>query len=230
MIFIYVITAKTADPTLKGNYCNCCYVFKVIPNTYRGYVVSMHHLHIYLSPSFSNVSKLKCARVEISQKITFFGLGILFDITIVCIFQVRNIAMITLPFILFWSIGVIFEIQLDYLVKLGLLVLVYVYSNVMNEFVFDERLFNVLPLSIYFANKLYFYVTWIYYVMPYLHSLTSVFFLSFSGLLWYNFLKAWKGDPGLIKTTEDQRFRAIIELAERSTDKNPFDMKVFCCT
>ena len=55
-------------------------------------------------------------------------------------------------------------------------------------------------------------------------------FLVLSTCLWYNFLKAWKGDPGIIKVTEDQRYRQIIELAERSTDKNPFDVKVFCCT
>ena len=55
-------------------------------------------------------------------------------------------------------------------------------------------------------------------------------FLVLSTCLWYNFLKAWKGDPGIIKVTEDQRYRQIIELAERSTDKNPFDAKVFCCT
>ena len=139
-------------------------------------------------------------------------------------------AMVSLPFILFWAVGVILQIQVDYLIKLGLFALVYIYSNLMHEFVFDDRLFNVLPLSIYFCNKFFFYITWMFFVTPYVHSLTTVVFLAFSACLWYNFLKAWKGDPGIIKTTEDQRFRAIIELAERSTDKNPFDMKVFCCT
>ena len=138
--------------------------------------------------------------------------------------------MASLPFILFWSIGMIFQMQADYLIKLGLFAIVYVYSNLMNEFVFDDRLFNVLPLSIYFANKFFFYITWITYVMPQVHSLTTILFLCFSGCLWYNFLKAWKGDPGIIKTNEEQRFRAIVELAERSKEKNPFDMKVFCCT
>ena len=135
-----------------------------------------------------------------------------------------------MPFILFWAVGMIFQVQLDYLVKLGIFVLVYIYTNLMSEFVFDERLFNIMPLSIYFANKFYFYITWLYFVTPYVHSMTTVFFLTMSMLLWYNFMKAWKGDPGLIKQTEDQRYRAIIELAERSNDKNPFDPKLFCTT
>ena len=138
--------------------------------------------------------------------------------------------MLSMPFILFWSIGMIFNLQLDYLVKLGLFVLVYIYANLMSEFVFDERLFNILPLSIYFANKFYFYLTWLYFVYSYVHTMTTVLFLVFSTCLWYNFMKAWKGDPGLIKQTEDQRYRAIIELAERSNEKNPFDPKLFCTT
>lgn len=144
--------------------------------------------------------------------------------------KVKNIAMVSLPFVLFWSVGMIFQLETDYLVKLFLFVLVYIYSNLMHEFVFDERLFTVLPLSIYFANKFFFYATWLFYIMPIVHSAATIAFLVLSTCLWYNFLKAWKGDPGIIKATEDQRFRQIIELAERSTDKNPFDMKVFCCT
>ena len=138
--------------------------------------------------------------------------------------------MISLPFVLFWSMGMILQVQLDYLVKLGLFALVYIYSNLMSEFVFDERLFEILPLSIYFANKFFFYITWLGFVMPHVHSMVTVLFLGFSLGLWYNFFKTWKGDPGLIKVTEDQRFRAIVELAERSTEKNPFDQKVFCVT
>ena len=43
--------------------------------------------------------------------------------------------------------------ELPYLAKFGLFALVYIYSSLMREFVFDERVFNVLPLSIYFAMK-----------------------------------------------------------------------------
>ena len=144
--------------------------------------------------------------------------------------QVKNVCMVSMPFILFWSVGMIFQYQVDYLIKLGLFVLVYLYANLMSEFVFDDRLFNILPLSIYFSTKFYFYLTWLYFVLPHVNSMTTMLFLFLSSVLWYNFMKAWKGDPGLIKQTEDQRYRAIIELAERSNEKNPFDPKIFCTT
>ena len=144
--------------------------------------------------------------------------------------KIKRICMISLPFVLFWSMGMIFQMQVDYLVKFGLFALVYIYSNLMNEFVFDERLFEIMPLSIYSANKFFFYLTWLGFVMPHVDVLVTVLFLTLSVSLWYNFFKTWKGDPGLIKVTEDQRFRAIVELAERSNDKNPFDQRVFCVT
>ena len=50
--------------------------------------------------------------------------------------------MVSLPFILFWSVGMILQIQVDYLIKLGLFVVIYVYTNVVSEFVFDDRLFR----------------------------------------------------------------------------------------
>ena len=80
------------------------------------------------------------------------------------------------------------------------------------------------------ANKFFFYVTWLGFVMPHVDVLVTVLFLTLSVCLWYNFFKTWKGDPGCIKVTEDQRFRAIVELAERSNDKNPFDQRIFCVT
>ena len=89
---------------------------------------------------------------------------------------------------------------------------------------------EIMPLSIYSANKFFFYLTWLGFVMPHVDVLVTVLFLTLSVSLWYNFFKTWKGDPGLIKVTEDQRFRAIVELAERSNDKNPFDQRVFCVT
>ena len=58
------------------------------------------------------------------------------------LFQVKNVFMVSLPFILFWSVGMILQIQVDYLIKLGLFVVIYVYTNVVSEFVFDDRLFR----------------------------------------------------------------------------------------
>jgi hypothetical protein len=34
----------------------------------------------------------------------------------------------------------------------------------MNEFVFDERLFSIMPMAIYFSTVFWFYVNWFLFV------------------------------------------------------------------
>jgi hypothetical protein len=48
--------------------------------------------------------------------------------------------------------------------QLGLFVVLYIYSNLMNEFVFDERLFSIMPMAIYFSTVFWFYVNWFLFV------------------------------------------------------------------
>ena len=50
------------------------------------------------------------------------------------------------------------------LLQLGLFVALYIYTNLMSEFVFDERLFNVMPMAIYFSTVFWFYVNWFFFV------------------------------------------------------------------
>ena len=38
-------------------------------------------------------------------------------------------------------------------------------------------------------------------------------------MLWYNFLKAWKGDPGIVVATADVQMRTIVQLAEKGAEK-----------
>ena len=38
-------------------------------------------------------------------------------------------------------------------------------------------------------------------------------------MLWYNFLKAWKGDPGIVVATADVQMRTIVKLAEKGAEK-----------
>lgn len=40
-----------------------------------------------------------------------------------------------------------------------------------------------------------------------------------SGVLWYNFLKAWRGDPGIVVATPDIQMRTIVQLAEKGAEK-----------
>ena len=40
-----------------------------------------------------------------------------------------------------------------------------------------------------------------------------------SGVLWFNFLKAWRGDPGIVAANPDIQMRTIVQLAEKGADK-----------
>ena len=72
---------------------------------------------------------------------------------------------------------------------------------------------------IYHLTHRWFYITWIVYVIPFVSGLTTVTFLGISGILWYNFLKAWKGDPGIVNATPDVQMKTIIQLAEKGAEK-----------
>ena len=61
--------------------------------------------------------------------------------------------MVSTPIVLYWACGMIFHIELSYLAKMGLFALVYIYASLMREFVFDDRVFTIIPLSVYFAVK-----------------------------------------------------------------------------
>jgi palmitoyltransferase ZDHHC13/17 len=61
--------------------------------------------------------------------------------------------MVSTPFIVFYVIGIILQSGWDYLLKLGAFITLYVAMYLMNHFVFDERLFHILPMSIYLATK-----------------------------------------------------------------------------
>lgn len=45
------------------------------------------------------------------------------------------------------------------------------------------------------------------YVSPVVSGWTTIMFFACSGLLWVCFLKSWRGDPGVITPTQEQRFR-----------------------
>lgn len=54
------------------------------------------------------------------------------------------------------------------------------------------------------------YVTWLVKIAPVVDFLESLLFLSCSLLLWHFFLKSWRGDPGIVANTQDQKFRVCI--------------------
>lgn len=80
-------------------------------------------------------------------------------------------------------------------------------AHTLGKAMFDDHLISLLPLSVYLATKAWFYITWFAYIAPTVSAVTTILFLASSGLLWYCFISAWKGDPGVIRPTQEQRFR-----------------------
>lgn len=121
--------------------------------------------------------------------------------------RVRWYTMVATPFLTFYIAGLIFSSELLYLIKFVLLGCLYAAAHTVGKAMFDDYLMTLLPLSVYMATKLWFYVTWLGYIAPTVSTLTTALFLASSGLLWYCFLSAWRGDPGVIQPTQEQRFR-----------------------
>ncbi|WAR03499.1 ZDH17-like protein [Mya arenaria] len=80
-------------------------------------------------------------------------------------------------------------------------------------FIFDDSLWVVMPVAWYLATKL-----WIL--------LQDVMFWTVSVLLTFNFWKAWKTDPGFIRTDKTEKIKGILELAESQT----LHLHQFCTT
>ena len=140
--------------------------------------------------------------------------------------RIRWWTMVTLPFLFFYITGLIFDTQTAFVIKMLLVGLLYIAASTIGRVMFDDQLLTLLPLSIYCATKIWFYVTWLTYIAPIVPFLTTGGFLLSSSLLWYCFLKAWRGDPGIIRPTKEQRYRTIIELSERGG--GGFEPTAFC--
>lgn len=121
--------------------------------------------------------------------------------------RLRWWSMVACPFTAFYLAGVVFTINTLYIVKLFLLTCLYAVFYMIGKTLFDEHLMSLLPLSVYLATKAWFYITWFMYVVDTVSFTTSVAFLLCSVGLWICFLKSWRGDPGIINPTMEQRFK-----------------------
>lgn len=124
--------------------------------------------------------------------------------------QVRWWSMVATPFLTFFLAGMIFSADTLYIIKLFLLTCVYIVAHTVGRTMFDEHLMSLLPLSVYIATKVWFYVTWLFYFVDTVSYMTTAMFLACSSLLWICFWKSWRGDPGIIRPTQEQRFRVSL--------------------
>ncbi|KAI4789840.1 hypothetical protein KUCAC02_034995, partial [Chaenocephalus aceratus] len=107
-------------------------------------------------------------------------------------------------------VGFIADLDIDsWLIKGLMYAGVWITVQFLSKAFFDHSMHSALPLGIYLATKFWMYATWFYCLF-----------------LFYNFGKSWKSDPGIIKASEEQKKKTIVELAETGS----LDLSIFCST
>jgi hypothetical protein len=51
------------------------------------------------------------------------------------------------------------------------------------------------------------YAVWFWFIAPVVPTVDTIVFVGLSSFLWYNFIRAWRGDPGAITLTEKERYK-----------------------
>lgn len=138
--------------------------------------------------------------------------------------RIRYYCMAITPFIVFYLIGMILKTNVDYLIKLGAFILLYIGVYIAKSLLFDERLCNILPMSIYISTKTWIYITWIFWLG--VHASWYLWLMLFTGSvpLWICFIQSWRGDPGIVSGIHEEKLNTIVELAE----SDGFEAHTFC--
>ncbi|KAB5541857.1 hypothetical protein PHYPO_G00084760 [Pangasianodon hypophthalmus] len=121
--------------------------------------------------------------------------------------EFRQKLMLFTPFVVIWLVGFIADLDVDsWLIKGLMYAAVWITVQFLSKSFFDHSMHSTLPLGIYLATKFWMYITCL--------------------ALFYNFGKSWKSDPGIIKASEEQKKKTIVELAESGS----LDLSIFCST
>ena len=140
--------------------------------------------------------------------------------------SLRYWSMMGMPFIIFYFIGFIIQMQAAVALKIGALGVLYIMTWGVAKLTFDTRYFDLVPMGVYLGTKFWCYVTWLAYVAPEVPLFNTAIFLVTSFPLCYFFVKASYSDPGVLNTDTNQKMKTIIELAEGGG----FDPQGFCTT
>ncbi|KAK6314553.1 hypothetical protein J4Q44_G00140820 [Coregonus suidteri] len=142
--------------------------------------------------------------------------------------EFRQKIMLGTPFLVIWLVGFIADLDIDSWLLKGLMYCgMWVTVQFLSKSFFDHSMHSALPLGIYLATKF-----WIQSAVLLNSSVHLPFatvhlpFLLNSVGLFYNFGKSWKSDPGIIKASEEQKKKTIVELAETGS----LDLSIFCST
>ncbi len=89
-----------------------------------------------------------------------------------------------MPSVALFALSAVFASAHDWLVKAGLLFVLYLYANISMNFFFDERMMQIIPISIYLGSKAWFYYVWLFHIHPFVGPVTTATFLACSCTLW----------------------------------------------
>uniref|UniRef100_A0A665VD58 Palmitoyltransferase n=1 Tax=Echeneis naucrates TaxID=173247 RepID=A0A665VD58_ECHNA len=120
---------------------------------------------------------------------------------LLCLQEFRQKVMLGTPFVVIWLVGFIADLDIDSWLIKGIM-----YAGVWVA-IHESTIFLNLPVHLPFAT-------------------VHVPFLINTLALFYNFGKSWKSDPGIIKASEEQKKKTIVELAETGS----LDLSIFCST
>uniref|UniRef100_A0A671YNF1 Palmitoyltransferase n=1 Tax=Sparus aurata TaxID=8175 RepID=A0A671YNF1_SPAAU len=125
--------------------------------------------------------------------------------------EFRQKVMLGTPFVVIWLVGFIADLDIDSWLIKGLM-----YAGMWIAVQTKRKKKEKSCLSTVFLN-------------PAAHlpfATVHVPFLLNTLALFYNFGKSWKSDPGIIKASEEQKKKTIVELAETGS----LDLSIFCST
>lgn len=128
------------------------------------------------------------------------------------------------PFVGFYLLGTTFNSDLFISIKILIITILFLICYGIVRYIFDDRMYSITPMSLYLATKFWLFYTFITYFILYFDPILLVGFVSTSTWLFYSFYQTWKKDPGIVLQDHNQRYRTIIELAEREG----FDPLWFC--
>lgn len=140
--------------------------------------------------------------------------------------QVRRWSVLLAPFVAFYLTGLVLERGLSYWIKALLLTTLYAALHRLTTALADDELRSLLPLSVYLGTKVWVCVTWVVFVAGANGAVYAAWFAAVAAALWYCFYKSWRGDPGVVTASREQRLRTIAELAEAG--RGGFDPARFC--
>ena len=131
----------------------------------------------------------------------------------------KELAMLLTPFLLYSLTGMTLALPLNYWTKAFAFFCLIIFNNAVNVWGFNEKTFEKVPLSIYFTMKFWFSATWLIWLYPYMGGVHTVAYLTATGLLWYSFVMAWKGDPGVIKKSRAEKMAGVVYLGKLLKDQ-----------